>query len=199
MILTHRLQAAINEASRLHRDQLRKDKQQTPYITHLIGVMILVSSVTHDEDILIAALMHDALEDIPEYTPEQLATTFGTRVRDIVLGVTEESKLLNRHGGSWKEEKQSYLDNLKHASDDSLLVSLADKIQNTRGYIEMLNIEGLGMLAHFGSGNEERIWFHDEVLTIGNKRLGEDHLLVEELRVELEELKKLVNILGTTA
>lgn len=193
MILTHRLQHAINEAARLHRDQFRKDLLKTPYITHLVGVMILLSSSTQDEDVLIAGLMHDALEDVPDYTEAMLEETFGTRVLDIVLGVTEEFKLRNETPPSWKEEKVFYLENLKKAVDESLLVSLADKIQNTRSYIELMNIEGPGMLANFGAGNDERMWFHTEVLTIGIERLGDDHILVEELQAELEELQKTID------
>jgi (p)ppGpp synthase/HD superfamily hydrolase len=192
MILTHRLQYAINEASRLHRDQFRKDSLKTPYITHLVGVMILLSSATHDEDVLIAGLLHDALEDVPGYTSEKLKETFGERVLEIVLGVTEEFKLRGDEAPSWKIEKLHYIENLKKAPDESVLVSLADKIQNTRSYIELMNVEGLGILANFGAGNDERLWFHNEVLMIGEERLGEDHILVEELRAEIEELKRVI-------
>lgn len=192
MILTHRLQFAINEASRLHRDQFRKDSLKTPYITHLVGVMILLSSATHDEDVLIAGLLHDALEDVPDYTQERLQETFGERVLDIVLGVTEEFKLKGEQAPSWKVEKLHYLETLKQSSNESILVSLADKIQNTRSYIELMNVEGAGMLAHFGAGNDERVWFHSEVLLLGEERLGDDHILVEELRAEIEELTRTI-------
>lgn len=192
MILTHRLQYAINEASRLHRDQFRKDNLRTPYITHLVGVMILISSATQDEDVLIAGLLHDALEDIPDYTEERLKETFGQRVLDIVLGVTEVYKLRGEEPPSWKIEKLGYIEHLKESGDESILVSIADKIQNTRGYIELLNMEGLGMLKLFGSNHDERMWFHREVLAIGEARLGGDHVLVEELRAELAELERVL-------
>ncbi len=192
MILTYRLQYAISEAARLHRDQYRKDILKTPYITHLIGVMILLSSVTQDEDVLVAGLMHDSLEDVPDYTPEKLAATFGSRVTDIVLGVTEFHKLKKEKAPSWKEEKDAYLANLRDAGDESLLVSLADKIQNTRGYIELLNNEIESMHRHFGSDNTGRLWFHKEVLVLGEERLGEDHSLVEELREEISEMERTI-------
>lgn len=191
MILTHRLQYAINEAARLHRDQHRKDTLKTPYITHLIGVMILLSSVTHDEDVLIAGLMHDSLEDVPDYTPEKLEETFGPRVKDIVLGVTEFHKL-SKEKVSWREEKVAYLENLKDSGDDSVFVSLADKIQNTRGYIELFNTEDRTTFSFFGSNHAARVWFHKEVLAIGEERLGNDHILVSELRQEISELERTI-------
>lgn len=187
MILTHRLQEAISVASRLHRDQIRKDNLQTPYITHLVGVMILLSSATHDEDVLIAGLLHDALEDVKDYTPEMLEGSFGKRVCDIVLGVTEESKLEGKKL-PWKEVKEAYIQRLENSSDESVLVSLADKIQNTRSLIEQMNDLGKVNIPHFGSDHHERAWFHAEILRIGRERLGDDHILVEELRMELEEM-----------
>ncbi len=190
MILTHRLQAAINEASRLHRDQIRKDEHKTPYITHLVGVMILLSAATHDEDILIAGLMHDALEDVPDYTPEMLEKNFGSRVKEIVMGVTEESKLHGTPHGSWKEVKDAYLENLKSASEESVMVSLADKIQNTRSLIEMIHAAQGGELPKFGSNHNDRMWFNEEILKIGAEHLGDDHILVDEFRMETDEMKK---------
>lgn len=190
MILTHRLQEAINEAARLHRGQFRKDALQTPYITHLVGVMILLSSATHDEDILIAGLMHDALEDVPDYAPEHLTEKFGDRVKDIVMGVTEESKLNGDSDLSWKEVKEAYLANLRQSQEESIMVSLADKIQNTRSLIEMIHTAKGGKLANFGSNHDDRVWFNEEVLKIGEEKLGDDHILVEEFRLETEEMKK---------
>jgi (p)ppGpp synthase/HD superfamily hydrolase len=192
MILTHRLQEAINAASRLHRDQIRKDADKTPYISHVVGVMILLSSATHDEDVLIAGLLHDALEDVEDYTPELLEAQFGTRVKDIVMGVTEEFKLRNEVPPSWKEEKLLYLETLRRASDDSLMVSLADKIQNTRSLIEMITATKGQEHPKFASTHSDRVWFHQEVLTLGEERLGEDSVLVEELRSELGEMKRVL-------
>jgi (p)ppGpp synthase/HD superfamily hydrolase len=189
MILTHRLQEAISVAARLHRDQIRKDEMKTPYISHLVGVMILLSSATHDEDVLIAGLLHDALEDVEGYMPEQLASAFGARVCDIVLGVTEKSKMEGKKL-PWKEVKEAYLRHLEGSSDESLLVSLADKIQNTRSLIEQMNDLGKADIPHFGSTHQERSWFHTEVLRIGKERLGDDHILIEELRMELEDMDR---------
>lgn len=192
MILTHRLQEAISTAARLHRDQIRKDVEKTPYITHLVGVMILLSSATHDEDVLVAGLLHDALEDVPDYTPDMIEAKFGSRVKDIVLGVTEEFKLKKEKAPSWKIEKIAYLENLRSASDESVMVSLADKIQNTRSLIEMTNLAYGAALPHFGSNHADRVWFHEEVLALGTERLGEDHILVEEFKSELDEMKRVL-------
>ncbi len=192
MILTHRLQEAINAASRLHRDQIRKDGDKTPYISHVVGVMILLSSATHDEDVLIAGLLHDSLEDVADYTPEILEQQFGARVKEIVMGVTEEFKLRNETPPSGKEEKLLYLETLKVSTDESLMVSLADKIQNTRSLIEMINLSKGEEHPKFASTHDDRLWFHQEVLALCEERLGEDYVLVEELRGELRKMKRVL-------
>merc|ERR1712131_493964 len=82
-----RLVAATDFAARKHKDQRRKDSEQTPYINHPIGVAQILSkegSVT-DVDVLIGALLHDTVED----TEEQ----FGSRVRSIVAEVTDDKNL----------------------------------------------------------------------------------------------------------
>jgi (p)ppGpp synthase/HD superfamily hydrolase len=191
MILTHRLQEAISEASRLHRDQIRKDELRTPYISHLIGVMVLLSMATHDEDVLIAGLLHDALEDT-DYTKEEIETKFGARVKEIVLGVTEESKMNHVPRESWKHEKEHYIENLRQAGDESVMVSLADKTHNLGSLIEIIRDNKGGVLAKFGSDHADRIWFNEEVLKIGEERLGDDHVLVEEMRLKLDEMKKVL-------
>jgi (p)ppGpp synthase/HD superfamily hydrolase len=149
----------ISLASRLHRDQFRYDKFKTPYITHLVGVGFLLSSVTKDENIIKAGIMHDSLEDVPEYDYEDLVLDCGTVVADMVLDVTEEKSL------PYMERKQKYIDHLKSASIDSIIISVADKYYNLLSYKDM---------------DEERK--HDghmmvirAVLNIAKERIDKDH------------------------
>ena len=84
MTFSSRLDDAIKLAARLHRDQVRNDNERSPYITHLVSVMVVLSQVTDDEDILVAGIMHDSLEDVPHYTYERLVEDCGERVAKIV-------------------------------------------------------------------------------------------------------------------
>ena len=86
--------AATDFAARKHKDQRRKDAEQTPYINHPIGVAQILSkegSVT-DVDVLIGALLHDTVEDT-ECTFEEIEELFGSRVRNIVAEVTDDKNL----------------------------------------------------------------------------------------------------------
>lgn len=89
-----RLVAATDFAAIKHKDQRRKDSDQTPYINHPIGVAQILSkegSVT-DVDVLIGALLHDTVEDT-ECSFEEIEKEFGSRVKSIVAEVTDDKNL----------------------------------------------------------------------------------------------------------
>jgi len=90
MKLTPRISDAINYASKLHSKQFRKGDSTLPYVSHLFAVAWILSEYTDDENIIIAGLLHDSLEDIEGYTYEDLESDFGKRVADIVLNVSED-------------------------------------------------------------------------------------------------------------
>ena len=81
--MTPRIEKAIEIAIRIHERQKRKGDGVTPYVVHPISVAILLSRYTDDEDLLIAAFLHDALEDT-SYSTLQLKKDFGSKVIKIV-------------------------------------------------------------------------------------------------------------------
>ena len=127
--LTRRFELALQFASGLHHSQCRKGTP-VPYISHLMAVSALVLEAGGDEDLAIAALLHDAVED--QGGPPTLQTIrrmFGDRVADVVMECSDtdrEPKPL------WRERKEQYLAHLLSASTDALLVSIADKLHNAR-------------------------------------------------------------------
>lgn len=196
MQLTPRLNEAIKLSSHLHRNQNRKDEFNTPYVSHLYSVAALISSATEDEDIIIAGLMHDSLEDVPHYTYDDLAKDFGERVAQIVLRVTEP---LDANKGEddqlpWLERKQAYLNVLREGGAESAVVSAADKIHNTESFIIDMKTQGEAFTSRFSSSLRNKIWFHEEALTIIREKLGEEHSLVKRLVLCTEEFKQLATI-----
>lgn len=102
LALSPRLLNAINIAAVAHRNQYRKGTA-IPYVSHVFAVMNIASAMTDDEDILIACLLHDVLEDAPdEFSAEQIEETFGPRVLDIVGEVTKDESL-----SSWQERSDA--------------------------------------------------------------------------------------------
>jgi guanosine-3',5'-bis(diphosphate) 3'-pyrophosphohydrolase len=120
--ITRVLSAAII-AAEAHRNQRRKDKVGTPYINHPITVAALASTVTSDTDIVVAALLHDVVEDTI-LTLDDVEQFCGKYVADIVGEVTDDKKL------PWAERKQAQIDHAPHLSDAAAIVKVADKIAN---------------------------------------------------------------------
>ncbi len=164
MRLTQKIERAIRVAGYLHDGQTRKAEIPIPYITHLFSVAAILSMYTEDEDVIVAGLLHDALEDT-ECTAEDLERDFGIKVKETVLQVTEE-KEKNGVRISWKERKENYLEQLRRGTREALLVAAADKIHNLQAIIDDLRLHGSGIWKNFAAPVEEQIWFFESVLEI---------------------------------
>lgn len=107
-----------------HKDQRRKDPEQTPYINHPIGVAnYLVEAGVDDAAVIQAALLHDTVEDT-DTTIEELRDVFGSEVARIVAEVTDEKGLVK------EERKRLQIIHARNASTKAKLVKLADKLYN---------------------------------------------------------------------
>ncbi len=121
---------ALAYAAHKHRHQKRKGSEAIPYINHCIQVVqILAEAGYHEEeDLLIAALLHDTLEDT-DAQPEELSQRFGPSVLAWVLEVSDD-KSLPKH-----ERKQRQIDESGKKSREARLIKLADKISNVSDII----------------------------------------------------------------
>jgi len=118
---------ALSFAARKYRDQRRKDSGRTPYINHPIAVadILLNEAGVIDEVVLMAALLHDTVEDT-DTTFDELARHFGEVVRDVVAEVTDDKSLPKA------ERKRLQIEHAAGLSHRAKLVKLADKISNVR-------------------------------------------------------------------
>lgn len=167
--LSPRLMRAMDVAAHAHRDHRRKGNH-VPYISHLFGVMYLASQVTDDEDVLIACLLHDTLEDVPqEYSERRMREEFGDRVTDTVLGVTKDDSLRD-----WRARNEAYLRHLaQEAGDESVLVSCADKLHNLKSILADHEVLGDELWSRFNAGKEQQQWWYSAVHEVTSRRLPE--------------------------
>lgn len=186
MKLTPKIKKAINLASLLHDGQTRKGDQDLPHISHPFSVAWILSNYTNDEEVVIAGLLHDVLEDVKGYYYDDLVRDFGDRVAEIVKGVSEDKdpNLKSDDKASWEERKLKYLANLEIGSEEALLVCTADKIHNLESMIDAYQVYGEELWKQFNSPKEETLWFHEEVLKIMKRRLS------NPIVVELEQVYK---------
>ena len=126
---TKRLFAAFQYADDAHNGQLRKDG--SPFVTHPLAVAEIVAELELDTDSIIAAMLHDCIEDTGA-THEEIAKLFGHDVADLVEGVTK----LTRVTYTSKEEEQ--MENLRKmlmamAKDIRvILIKICDRLHNMR-------------------------------------------------------------------
>jgi guanosine-3',5'-bis(diphosphate) 3'-pyrophosphohydrolase len=120
------LRAAVFAAEK-HRHQRRKDAEASPFINHPLAVatVLAVEGGVTDESLLVAALLHDTVEDT-ETTFDELEETFGKVVRNLVAEVTDD-KLLPK-----QERKRLQVEHARGSSDAAKQLKIADKICNVR-------------------------------------------------------------------
>lgn len=146
-----RVKSALNFATKVHLGQKRKGKD-IEYISHPIVVSKILETVTQNEDVIIAGLLHDTIEDCEPYgsvTKEDIESMFGEEVAQMVDSVTEQDKTL-----SWKKRKEAALKKLRYMSHDSLLVKSADVLHNLSDLNKDLLEDGLSVFEHFNASAE---------------------------------------------
>ncbi len=124
-----RIRAAFELAARAHADQKRKDG--SPYVTHAVAAAEIIVEMGMDEDSIVAALLHDVIEDT-SVTHEEIQKQFGPSVADIVEGVT---KLTRVNYTSREEEQMENMRKMLMAMSKDIrviLIKLADRLHNMR-------------------------------------------------------------------
>jgi len=178
VVLTPRYAEAVQYASELHAGQTRKSTN-IAYISHLLGVSSLVLEAGGDEDMAIAALLHDGPEDQGgRATLNEIRVRFGDRVAHIVEGCSDSLSEDPEEKAPWKDRKVTYLGHLKDADDDTLAVSLADKLHNARAIATDLMITGPSTWDRFNASPPEILWYYESILAIGKEREAATFLTV---------------------
>ncbi len=186
---SYRIELAIRAASILHKDQVRKGSVPIPYISHLVAVAMILYDYTDDEDVIIAALLHDTLEDT-DYTETELREDFGGKVAEYVVALTEPQDS-NKHTYSWKERKQLYAKHLRKAPKEALLIAAADKIHNMRSIVEEYYTDHARFVAEFEGSLEDRVLMYQDMANAINR--GLDNEIIKEFNHVFEEYKNFVS------
>lgn len=120
-----KLLQAASFAARKHTGQTRKGDDAAPYINHPLEVAHLLANVgkVEDFDVLIAAILHDTIEDT-DATKEEIEELFGAAVASVVMEVTDDKTLPKA------ERKQRQIEHAPHISDGAKQLKLGDKISN---------------------------------------------------------------------
>lgn len=191
LLLTERFTSAVDYARRLH-PEFRKGTH-IPFMAHLLGVASLVMGeaggpVPVTEDMVIAALLHDAVEDHGG-TPQlrQIEAHFGKDVARMVAGLSDTFAEDHDKKEGWEERKTTYIARLRDEDDDVLLISIADKIYNAKSILDDYRQIGARVWERFKRGPEQQFWYFDQLLAVFRQRnigriVGEFERVVAQLK-----------------
>lgn len=131
--MMEKITQAIEFAARAH-DGMRRRRDDIPYILHPLEVAAIVSTLTNDQDVISAAVLHDVVEDT-EFSAEDVKRLFGERVAYLVASETENKREHLPAKETWKIRKQESLDVLKNCDDEAVkMIWLSDKLANMRSF-----------------------------------------------------------------
>jgi len=192
--LSGRFTSAIDYARHIHIE--RRKGTGIPYMAHLLGVASLVmgeaghAGFPVTEDMVIAALLHDAAEDHGGLLRlRDIEHNFGLNVERMVEGLSDSLTEDPGNKQSWLERKQAYIQKLRQEPADIQLISAADKLYNARAILEDYRKIGSRIWERFKRGRQEQIWYFDELLAI-YKSSGAGRI-VEELERVVNELRQI--------
>jgi (p)ppGpp synthase/HD superfamily hydrolase len=186
--LGERFVDALGYATRVHDGQLRGSDEQ-PYIAHLLRVSGLVIQEGGSENQAIAALLHDAVEDQGGMARlDDIRERYGEEVADIVEECTDS---FEDPKPPWRKRKEDYIRSLDTASGGALLVSVADKLDNTRSMLRGYRLRGGQQWSRTGKSVDDVRWYYGTLA----ERLCALHPgpLADELVRTVAELRRLID------
>lgn len=188
--LGERFEHALIYTARLHANQVRKDSR-TPYIAHLLATAGLVMEYGGNEDEIIAALLHDALEDQPHNgnTAREIEAHFGNGVLAIVQACSDTQ---THPKPPWRQRKEAFLQSLPTAPPSACLIIAADKLHNTRTLTREYREHGDAIWQRFKGGRDGTLWFSQAVLAALHQCADMPPAMLSELADAVTELETLV-------
>lgn len=197
MPYSENFEKALCLANKLHRDQSRKGTS-IPYITHLMAVAAIVGESGGTEDEVIAALLHDAIEDT-DATYKTLVERFNKPVADIVRACSDTEVTPKP---AWEKRKKDYIAHILGAPESVRLVSAADKLANARSVLADLRELGDTLWDRFNGGKDGTLWYYRSLVSVFEiarsspllERPDRSKAVVEELDRVVTEIEGLASV-----
>jgi (p)ppGpp synthase/HD superfamily hydrolase len=186
-LLGRRFEQALLLATRKHAGQHRKGTT-VPYVAHLLGVASLLLEAGGDEDLAIAALLHDVVEDCGGAPVlKEVRRRFGRRVAHVVGGCTDTDV---DPKPPWRDRKENYLKHLRTADADTRLVSAADKLYNVRSIVAAYREIGERVWERFHGKRDGTLWYYRALLDEFKRK--KTNPLIRELERAVIELESML-------
>ena len=150
-----------------------------------MAVTSLVLEAGGDEEMAIAALVHDVVEDcggMPRL--REIRKQFGPRVAKIVEGCTDS---FGEPKPEWIERKKDYLREVKHADRETRLVSASDKLHNVRTILADYRQDGEKIWSRFNGKKEGTLWYYR---ALSDEYARQPNRITRELEIAVSQLER---------
>ncbi len=184
-----RIDAALVLAARAHRTQVRKGTD-IPYIVHPVQVAMILMRHGFDEDLVIAGVLHDTVEDT-DVRADDIRAAFGDGVAALVTAVSETKQDESGARRPWRTRKAEQIAHLEHGDSRVAALKAADSLHNLQSTLADLRATGDAIWRRFNASAEDWMWYHRAIADLVGERLGSEHALARELQVVLGEIAAL--------
>lgn len=183
--MSSNLMTAIKFAAKKHHSQLRKDSY-TPFIVHPLVVAITTAKLTKKEDNLIAAVLHDVIEDT-KTSFEEIENMFGSKVSNLVKELTHDLT----PNISKDVRKLKSIEKIKHLSKPAALIKYCDILCNNQELLIQLKEEGASFIKSFNWSMREK--YEYEVRRLEEFKKNHKNIDTKELEICLEKIKVVIS------
>jgi (p)ppGpp synthase/HD superfamily hydrolase len=156
---------AIEFAVRAHHGQFRKGTR-IPYVVHPIAVGRRLMELGYSEPLVLAGFLHDVVEDAG-VDKDEIERLFGRKVVDLIEAVSEGDKSL-----PWERRKRAKLERLEGATQEVLVLSLADQLDNLRSIQRALAWEGGRVWSRFNRPRAQQAWYFGRLVDLYDRRVA---------------------------
>lgn len=185
MLISDQYEQALRLAALGHRGQVRRGSG-VPYIAHPVAVARIVERAGGDESAVIAALLHDLVEDTAT-TLDEIRDRFGAAVAATVAGCSEVKLDAEGRERPWEDRKRDHLDALRSATEAVRVVVLADKLHNLLS-IRLDLAGGRAVWDSFHAPRDRVLWYFAAVIDACAGTDGRWQALADACRGELTGL-----------
>lgn len=185
MLFSKNIEDALVLAAQAHQAQQRKVNGE-PYITHPIHVAFILLKCGYDENIIIASILHDVVED-SHIELTQIERRFGNEVKEIVYNLSEEK--YDQHGPiEWEIRKSKLLQLLIKSDNRVAVVRSADLLHNASTLLFDLNKYGSTIWKNFNSSSTKIVGHYRSMFEIVREK-DIPQSIVSELESVINQLE----------
>ena len=155
---------ALVFAAKAH-DGMRRRKSEIPYLLHPMEVGVIIGTMTDNQEVIAAGILHDVVEDA-EICIEEIGEKFGARVMELVAYETENKREDLPPEDTWRVRKEESLEKLKNTDDiDVLILWIGDKLSNIRAIYRDFLKEGNAVWDKFHQSDiSMQAWYYRSIM-----------------------------------